>query len=234
MSATYPDTLLFIDGRWRAIDAYMRVLCPSPALDGIAGGAELQEHPEIFDAVFNEEDAPVRRDYWSEYGPGGTYEPWQDSQSMVLNLRRGEELDIDYQRREAWCLAPSEPSDFINGEWRYRPPLDAQHLEQEVEQAVNVAAVDGGLRAVDPAQPAVVEYAIHSPYPLVTGSVTARFTGTGTLSPLRRDCDSKYGAKGGRTRFCPRPFVVVSWSFCQSTSPRESVTAALPVTVMPS
>jgi len=177
---------VLLDGRWCTLDAYTRNLHPSPHLSGIATGDDLQDHPELIEAVFPPETAATLVDYWSEAGPGtDSYEPWQDSRAMVLNLRRNERLRLDLDRREIWCLAPAEPADYANGTWEWRPILDDKHLGSEMERAEGVEARATGLIASGAAE---VEYRLQSPYPLVAGTLSLVFdAATGIEVSVSRD-----------------------------------------------
>ena len=164
---------VLLDGQWCTFDAYTRNLHPSPDLSGIAAGADLRDYPEMIGAIFPDEEAVKLAGYWSEAGPGtDSYEPWQDSRSMALNLRRNERLRLELDRREVWCLAPSEPMDYANGTWEWEPVLDQEHLQTEVECADGVEVTVNGLAARSPAE---VEYRVQSPYPLVAGVLSVGF-----------------------------------------------------------
>ena len=164
---------VLLDGRWCTFDAYTRNLHPSPDLSGFATGDDLRDHPKLIEAVFPVDAAAKLVGYWSEAGPGtDSYEPWQDSRSMSLNLRRNERLRMDLDRREVWCLAPSEPMDYANGTWQWEPVLDQEHLDAEVERAEGIEADADRLTARGSA---VVEYRVQSPYPLVAGTLSVSF-----------------------------------------------------------
>ena len=161
---------VFIDGKWRAIDAYMRLLIPSPELDGIATGALLRSQPERFDHA---REGPVlgpAKSYWAGHAVGGgTYEPWQDSRAMALSLRRGESIQMGPESRGIWCIAPSEPPHYLNGDWQWTPKLDETFLKSECDQHENLAAGAAGLKPVDAAKPSALEFTIKSLYPLIVG-----------------------------------------------------------------
>jgi hypothetical protein len=174
----HSSTEVFIDGKWRMMDAYMRLLAPSPELDGLATGEEVSRHPEIWEHIREGAVIGLAKDYWSKYAPGNTYEPWQDSNAMLLTLRRRESLRIFDRGLGAWCLSPVEPADYVNGQWTWQPVLDAEHLAKEVESAVNVVPAGGGLR---PKGAASIEYRVETPYPLCTGTAALGFRGEGKL-----------------------------------------------------
>lgn len=178
----HSSTEVLLDGRWCTLDSFTRSLHPSPDLSGLATGAELREHPELIASVFPEETAGKLADYWSGAGEGSdTYEPRQDSYAMTLDLRRGESLRLDLDRREIWGLAPAEPLDYANGTWQWQAVLDDEHLESETELACGVAAEAIGLRAAAEAE---IEYRIHSPYPLLAGTMSLAFDQPTTLEAL--------------------------------------------------
>lgn len=169
----HSSTEVLIDGKWRMLDAYMRLVAPTRELDGLATGAELSRDPGLWDAIREGEVVKRAKDYWSFHGAGGTYEPWEDSRAMFLTLRRGESLRFTYDRRESWCVAPWEPSDYCNGEWTWKPVLDAEHLERESDGFGNVGVTAGGRIGLgDPSAPGWVEYRVRSPYPLCRGSLS--------------------------------------------------------------
>jgi hypothetical protein len=164
---------VLLDGRWCTMDAFTRNLHPSPDLSHLATGADLQNHPELIEAVFPTETATQLTGYWSKAGPGtDTYEPWQDSRAMLLNLRRNERLRLDLDRREIWCLAPSEPMDYTNGIWSWGPLLDEAHLLTEVERSDGVEAAANGLLVTSAGE---IEWRIQCPYPLVDGELSLVF-----------------------------------------------------------
>ncbi len=194
---------VLLDGAWRAVDAYVRLLAPAPDLNGFATGRELHKHPELFTALFHPERAATLADYWALWAPGGTYEPRLDSHAMMLNLRRGESLRLHHANRGLWCLAPREPADYVNGDWTYEPVLDADHLAKETECADNVHAEDGALRASNTAKPAVLEYRVQCPYPLVAGSLSLAFSGAARArisisSDQRRTWTDLWDGRAGR------------------------------------
>ena len=172
---------VLIDGKWRMMDAFMRLIAPSPELDGLAAGEELHRQPEIWDHIRDGAVVGLAKDYWSKYGAGNTCEPWQDSNAMLLTLRRRESLRIFDRGLGAWCLSPVEPSDYVNGQWTWQPVLDAEHLAKEVESAVNVVPSEDGLRVNDSAALASIEYRVETPYPLCTGSAAVQFRGKGRM-----------------------------------------------------
>lgn len=172
----HSSTEVFVDGAWRMLDAYMRLMAPAPDLSGLATGDDLHRHPGIFDAIRSAARAETAKDYWSIHGPGGTYEPHADSAAMRLHLRRGESVRFDLDRRERWALAPAEPADFCNGRWFWQPTLDAAHLERDVQRADNVAAGAEGLAPHKAHAPALLDYRIECPWPLLAGSVSFGFT----------------------------------------------------------
>jgi hypothetical protein len=177
----HSSTEVLIDGKWRMMDAFMRLLAPSPELDGLATGDELNRHPEIWEHIREGAVVELAKEYWLKYAAGNTYEPWQDSNAMLLTLRRRESLRIFDRGLGAWCLSPLEPADYVNGQWTWEPVLDGEHLAKEIESAVNVVAADDGLRANDASALASVEYRVESPYPLCTGTVAVQFRGNGKL-----------------------------------------------------
>lgn len=181
---------VFLDGAWRVMDAYLKILAPSPDLGSLATGLDLHEHPDLFKALFPRDRAATYADYWSQWGPGGTYEPRQDSHAMMLTLRRGERLRLHHASRGLWCLAPREPSDYVNGDWVYAPTLDEAHLATEAESAVNVVSHSGTIRAADPRKPSVLEYRVHCPYPLIAGRLELAFAGRGE-SRVAVSCDER-------------------------------------------
>lgn len=198
---------VLLDGAWRVFDAYIKLLAPGHNLTGFATGRHLHQHPELFAALFPPDRAAALADYWTEWGAAGTYEPRLDSHAMMLTLRRGERLRLYHSNRGLWCLAPREPIDYVNGDWRYSPVLDAEHLAKETESTVNVVAEAGTLRPADPAKPATVEYLVHCPYPLVAGRLRLAFSGRTTArisvsSDLRRTWHD-LGSGGGATRCLP-------------------------------
>lgn len=168
---------VFINGKWRSLDAYMRLLIPSIDLEGIATGAELRANPERFDQT---REGPVigpAKSYWAGHAPGeGTYEPWQDSRAMSLSLRRQESLQIGPETKGKWCISPSEPPHYLNGQWRWTPTFDETFLKCECDAAENVAPRGGQLAPIDPSKTARVDLVIQSPYPLAAG--TAQFEWT--------------------------------------------------------
>jgi hypothetical protein len=174
----HSSTEVLIDGKWRMMDAYMRLLAPSPELDGLATGEELNRQPEIWDHIREGAVVGLAKDYWSNHGDGNTYEPWQDSNAMLLTLRRRESLRIFDRGLGAWCLSPVEPADYVNGQWTWQPVLDAEHLAKEVESAANVVPAGGGFRAKEAAS---IEYRVETPYPLCTGTVALWFRGEGKV-----------------------------------------------------
>lgn len=164
---------VLLDGRWCTMDAFTRNLHPSPDLSHLATGADLQNHPELINAVFPPETAAKLASYWSKAGAGtDSYEPWQDSRAMLLNLRRNERLRLDLDRRDLWCLAPSEPMDFTNGVWSWDPTLDEAHLSSEIERSENIEVTTSGLAAIGAAE---IEWRIQCPYPLVDGELSFVF-----------------------------------------------------------
>ncbi len=175
---------VLVNGQWRMLDAFMQLALPAPELDGLATGRDLLQNPWIFDATRSvPERQKILRDYWSRWAGTDFYQPWQDSRGMVLNLRRNESLRFDYGRREVWCVAPGEPPDYVNGEWRWTPPLDARHLETEVQNSVNLAVGKTGLAAAG-SGPAAAEYRLRSPYPFCTGRLTLKGAGAGGIRVL--------------------------------------------------
>jgi hypothetical protein len=175
---------VLVNGQWRMLDAFMQLALPAPELDGLATGRDLVQNPWIFDAARSvPERLKILRDYWSRWAGTDLYQPWQDSRSMVLSLRRHESLRFDYGRREAWCVAPGEPPDYVNGEWRWTPPLDVRHLEAEVQSAANLKAAKAGVTAAGPG-PASVEYRLRSSYPFCTGRLGVTVAGAGGIRIL--------------------------------------------------
>lgn len=162
---------VWIDGKWRMMDAFVRLIVPSPELDGLATGEELSKQLSLFDAVRPGSDVTAVRDYWSLHEAGGVYQPHEDNQAMNLHLRRGESVRFDLDRREAWALCSHEIRDFCNGDWRWRPSLDADHLKEETAHVANVEADGGGLRAADASARSSLIYRVSSPWPLIGGTV---------------------------------------------------------------
>lgn len=188
----HSSTEVFVDGAWRMLDAYMRLMAPAPDLSGLATGDDLHRHPGIFDAIRSAARAETAKDYWSIHGPGGTYEPHADSAAMRLHLRRGESVRFDLDRRERWALAPAEPADFCNGRWFWQPTLDAAHLERDVQRADNVAAGAEGLAPHKAHAPALLDYRIGAPGPCSPAR-------SRSASPPRRASRSTCSTPGGTT-----------------------------------
>lgn len=168
---------VLIEGKWRMLDAFMRLLAPSPELDGLATGAELASRPDLFAAICEGGLLANARDYWSWHIAQDTYEPWQDSHAMRLDLRRGESLRLYSAKRGPWCLAPREPSDYVTAAWRYRPPLDATFLSSELTLAEHAVAKEGAIRCATPGQTARLECRIRHPYPVTAGQLALGFRG---------------------------------------------------------
>jgi len=162
---------VWIDGKWRMMDAYMRLVVPAPDLNGFATGEELSRQLALFDAARDPSETKAAKDYWSGYGAGGVYQPHEDNHAMLLHLRRRESVRFDLDRREAWGIASHEVRDFCNGDWKWSPHLDAPHLEKETVHVSNVEAGEDGLRAADPHRSSSLVYRIHSPWPLLGGQV---------------------------------------------------------------
>lgn len=169
---------VLIDGKWRMLDAFMRLIVPARELDGLATGDELHRHPELWERSRVGKMVDTAKDYWSEHSPADTYEPWQDSRAMLLNLRRGESLRFFYGDPVAYCFSPQKPADHANGQWTWTPTLDAQHIRTELESCENVQAVPDGLGLADRSRSGTVEYLLHSPHPLCTGNGALSFGGS--------------------------------------------------------
>lgn len=167
---------VLIDGRWRLFDAFMRIVVPGHDLEGPATGAEMAADPARWEAVRRGGMMKNGKEFWSRHGPAGTYEPWQDSRAMVLSLRRGEMLRFDYAPGKVWCMAPFEPDDYVNGQWRWRATLDEAHLAKECRASENVAAAPAGIAPAKPENDGVIEHRLQSPYPLVTGTAELEFS----------------------------------------------------------
>lgn len=169
---------VLIDGEWRLMDAFMRLLVPAGELDGIATGEEMHKVPDRWDSYREGGVVAQARDYWSQHKPANTYEPWQNSRSMMLNLRRGERLAIDYASGTTPAMAAYDADDYLNGTWSWTPTFDEKHLASEIDLHDNATAAAGELRPTDAGKPATVEYRINSIYPLITGSLSLAFAGT--------------------------------------------------------
>ncbi|MCX5660321.1 MAG: hypothetical protein NTW19_11450 [Planctomycetota bacterium] len=168
---------VLIDGRWRLFDAFMRIIAPAPDLEGLATGAEMAADPKRWEAIRRGGIMENGKSFWSKHGPAGTYEPWQDSRAMVLSLRRGESLRFDYRPGTLWCMAPFEPDDYVNGQWRWKATLDETHLQREVQRSENIKAVPAGLASTGAGCAYVIEHQLQSPYPMVTGMAEIEFSG---------------------------------------------------------
>lgn len=175
---------VLIDGRWRMMDAFMRLLAPSAELDGPATGEEMARHPERFDAVCEGGRLANARDFWSRHEACDTYEPWEDSRAMRLDLRRGERLRLYDAKRGPWCLSSSEPPDYVTAEWRYRPALDDAFLRSDLTLAENAVARGGAIHPADPGRTARLECSVRCPYPVAAGRLALAFRGTGRMRVL--------------------------------------------------
>jgi len=172
---------VLIDGTWRMIDAYMRLLIPAEDLDGIATGSYLGHHLDRFDQTREGIIVKHARDYWTNHRPGlGTYEPWQDSRAMAITLRRGESLHMGvggarHSAGGVWCVSPYAPADYLNGRVQWTPTLDEKFLANECDLHENLAASRGRLTPIDPARPCTLDLTLAMPYPLITGKAVLQW-----------------------------------------------------------
>ena len=90
---------------------------------------------------------------------------------MELNLRRGEQVSFEKDRRDVWCLAPCAPMDFCNGRWQWQMTLDEVHLDDEVFDHQNVSVAPSGLGTTGAGE---MIYRLHSPWPFLQGRKATR------------------------------------------------------------